>query len=179
MAKPYVTVSLLLHGQDSPVDIADYVDNAGRFVALGTQAMAMLGRHETLHYIDAEGVETIIPYHAVVAYTVSKTSDDYTKLDDEYCVPDPCVAAGTCHASWTITFYNGKDKVGEVITSDGEVPKYNGSTPVKEGYTFIGWNTSDGAATALEGLPAAAEAASYYAIFEANPEPDPNAPSEP
>ena len=174
MAKPYVTVSVLIHGNDTPMEITDYVDDAGRFVAIGTQAAAMLGRHEAIHYVDAEGGEYIIPYHAVMAYTITKTSDEYTKLEDEYCVADPCVAEKTCNTSWTITFANDDVKLQEEIVKDGETPAYHGSTPTKteEGYTceFIGWNTSKDAETALDAIPAATAAATYYAIFTCTPD---------
>lgn len=173
MAKPYVTVSLILHGEDTPIEITDYVDNSGRFVAIGTQAAAMLARHEAIHYVDAEGVETIIPYHAIVAVNISKTSDDYTKLDDVFCVADPCVAAKTCNTSWTIKFFDGEELLAEYIVKDGDIPAYNGSTPSKEGYTFLGWNSDKDADVALESLPAATEAASYYAIYEEDEEPEP------
>lgn len=174
MTKPYVTVSVTVHGNDTPLEIADYVDDAGRFVAIGTQAAAMLGREQAIHFVDAEGAEYIIPYHAIVAYSITKTSDEYTKLEDEYCVVDPCIAEQTCHQSWTITFANGEEKLQESLVKDGETPVYEGSTPTKTetGYTceFIGWNTSADAETALEAIPAATAAATYYAIFTCTPD---------
>lgn len=158
--KPYVTVTLTLHG-GTEKEIADYVDDSSRFVAIGTQAAAMLGRHEAIHYVDASGVETIIPYHAIVAVNITKESDDYTKPDDEYCTD-----AVIDRQSWTIKFYNGETFLYETIVNNGDVPVYNGQTPTKEGYTFIGWNTDPEAETALEKLPAATVTATYYAIFE-------------
>lgn len=95
MTKPYVTVSLILHGGTTK-EIADYVDNDGKFIALGTQAMAMLERHEAIHYVDANGVETIIPYHAIVEVNVAKESDDYTKPEDAYCQPIECEYGKVC-----------------------------------------------------------------------------------
>ena len=167
MAKPYVTVSLLLHGVDTEMEITDYVDNSGRFVPIGTQAAKAIEDRSQIHFVDAEGIELIIPFHAIVAVTITKESDDYTPLDDEYCVVDPCVAAKTCNTSWTIKFYDGETFLYETLTKDGEVPVYGGATPTKEGYTFLGWNTDKDAETALEALPAATATATYYAIFEA------------
>lgn len=95
MTKPYVTVSLILHGGTTK-EIADYVDNDGKFIALGTQAMAMLERHEAIHYVDANGVETIIPYHAIVEVNVAKESDDYTEPEDAYCQPIECEYGKVC-----------------------------------------------------------------------------------
>ncbi len=167
MAKPYVTVELVLHGVDSTVTIADYVDDNGRFVPLGTQAAAMLGRHDLVHFVDSNGVEVIIPYHAVVSYMVSKQTDDYTELEDEYCIADACVAEGTCNKSWTISFYNGETLLQQTIYKNGQTPIYEGATPVGETCEeFIGWNTTPDAETALASLPAATDTESYYAIFD-------------
>ena len=167
--KPFVTVHLYIHGNDTPLDVSDYVDDSGKFVPLGTQVLSMLEKHDLVHFKDSEGVETIIPYHAVVAYAVEKASDEYTALEDEFCQTDPCLAEGTCNTSWTITFANGDTKLAEYLVENGETPVYGGATPTKtqEGYTceFIGWNTDKTAQTALDELPPATAAATYYAIF--------------
>lgn len=168
MAKPYVTVSLMLHGTDSELEITDYVDNNGRFVPIGTQAAKAIEDRSQIHFVDAEGVEVIIPFHAIVEISITKESDAYTPLDNDYCIVDPCVAAKNCNTSWTIKFYDGETFLYETIVKDDEVPVYDGSTPTKECYTFLGWNTDKTAETALEALPAATGTATYYAIFEKN-----------
>ena len=73
-------------------------------------------------------------------------------------------------ASHTITWViDGKST--ETSWYEGETPVYNGETPTKAAdgcttYTFAGWATSaDG--DVLETIPAATDAATYYAIFTA------------
>lgn len=159
--KPFVTVSVMIHGGDSPLEITDYVDDNGRFVNIGSQVAAQLGRFDAIHFVDAEGTEVIIPYHAVVAYSVTKAEGEFTPADDAFCIND--VVNNT---SYTISFYNDTDLVGQYVVKEGNTPVYGGVTPTKDGYVFIGWNTDKTAETALEELPPAEATASYYAIFE-------------
>lgn len=161
MAKPFVTVSLLLHGADSSLDIADYVDNSGKFVALGQYASAALARGEQLHFNDAEGIEVIIPYHAVVEYNVTKTTDDVTPADDAF-----CIESVINNTSFTVSFYNGETLLQSTVVKEGGVPIYDGTTPKKDCYTFLGWNTDKTADAPLEELPPVEDTTSYYAIFE-------------
>ena len=83
--KPFVTVSLRIHGYDSPFEIADYVDGNGRFVNIGSQAVAQLERGDAVHFVAAEGTEIIIPYHAIVAYSVTKEEGEFTPAEDAFC----------------------------------------------------------------------------------------------
>ena len=158
--KPFVTVSLLLHG-NTEVEIADYVDNNGKFVNIGTQAAAAIDRGDNIHYVTAEGVDTFIPFHAIDAVNFAKESDDFTPAEDAFCEEDV-----TDYTYWTVTFYNGETALQSGLVKDGDTPVYSGATPTKEGYTFLGWNTDAEAEEPLETLPAITEATSLYAIFE-------------
>ena len=169
----FTTLTLTLHNIDDPIVIQDYVDDAGKFVAIGTHATAAYLRGEQIHYKDADGYEIIIPYEAIVASSITREEDEYTKPEDAFCTVPECLQDDTCSTSWTITFANGEEKLAEEIVKNGETPVYNGTTPTKteEGYTceFIGWNTTADAETALEELPPATETATYYAIFTCTP----------
>lgn len=67
---------------------------------------------------------------------------------------------------FTITWMNGETKLGEDKVEYGKAPAYTGDTPVKEGYTFLGWNSDSTAEVVLEDLPVVTANATYYAIFE-------------
>lgn len=85
--KPFVTVTMTLHGEVEK-EVSDYVDNGGKFVPLGTEVLAMLERHEVVHYKDESGVETIIPFDSVMTYNTTKESQEYTKPEDAFCKAD-------------------------------------------------------------------------------------------
>ena len=66
----------------------------------------------------------------------------------------------TVEITWIV---DGEDQTQEVCM--GVAPVYLGGTPVKEGYSFLGWSTSaDGAV--LETLPAVNGGEVFFAIFE-------------
>lgn len=67
-----------------------------------------------------------------------------------------------------ITFMNGETKLEEDTVEYGKAPVYGGSTPIKTGYTFLGWNSNSAATEALSELPVVTGDATYYAIFEIN-----------
>ena len=139
--KPYVKVTLTLHGGTEKV-ITDYVDNSGRFIAIGTQAAAMLDRHKAIHYVDANGVETIIPYHAIVAVNITKESDDYTKPEDAFCVSE---GGKTYDVYFSYLIVDGEtgDCGAPLLeiksVAEGEVPVYTGTMPTIPDSEFEGW----------------------------------------
>ena len=174
--KPFVTTNLLLHGDELQMGFQDFVDLDGAFHPIGTQAAMAVEAREQIHVMYND-TEYIIPFHAIVAVYISKESDEYTPAEDTFCVADPCLAENNCNTSWTISFYNGETLLQQSTFANGATPSYNGVTPTKPDdaentYTFIGWNTSADAETALEAIPAAEAVASYYAIFEATPKGD-------
>ena len=83
--KPFVTVSLLIHGGDTNIDIADYVDDNGVFVPLGTQVAAAVEAKRQIHFVDGDGNEVIIPFHSIEAANVTKEDGEYTPAEDEFC----------------------------------------------------------------------------------------------
>lgn len=84
--KSFRKVTLKVHDIADPIVIEDYVDANGKFVPIGTQAMAMLDKKETLHYKDSEGVETFIPYHAIEEVLTVIEEKEYTNPEDEFCI---------------------------------------------------------------------------------------------
>ena len=109
MAKPFVKVTLILHGSDDALRIDDYVGDDGRFVPIGTQAAAAPERRDQIHYVDAEGYEIIIPFHAIVASNVTKETGEFTPLEDEFCKEDMPVDRGAVVGTAIVDV----DKVGE------------------------------------------------------------------
>ncbi|MBO4962199.1 MAG: InlB B-repeat-containing protein [Clostridia bacterium] len=77
--------------------------------------------------------------------------------------------ADPCTVTW-------KNHDGSVIETDenvswGSVPEYNGETPVKSGYTFMGWATTlDGTPVDQSNLSKLSGDVTYYAIFVSNDE---------
>lgn len=66
----------------------DIID--GKFYNFGVQALAALKAHKTIdvHYPEMDGdpaQEIIIPYHAVLEWSVEKEEDEYTKPEDDFC----------------------------------------------------------------------------------------------
>ena len=89
MNKPFVNVLVVLHG-DVEFNIYDYVDENGKYIAVGTEAAAMLDRHEDIHYMNLDEepkTEYILPYHAIIRSKVSKEPAKYEKPEDSYCQP--------------------------------------------------------------------------------------------
>ena len=76
--------------------------------------------------------------------------------------------------SYTVTWVNedGTELEKDENVEYGTMPEYNSSEPTKAAdadhtYTFLGWNTDQGATTALTQLPNVTANATYYAIFSA------------
>lgn len=59
-----------------------YVDENGK--RYGTYAADAFNSHKTIDSVNDSGIRVIIPFHAVKAVTISKTTDDATKAD-AYC----------------------------------------------------------------------------------------------
>lgn len=70
--------------------------------------------------------------------------------------------------TYTITWKNGDTTLDTDTVDYGEAPTYTGETPIKTGYTFLGWNTDSAATTAIDPLPDVTADTTYYAIFEIN-----------
>lgn len=73
--KTTIELSITLHGVDDPITVS------------GDEAWGVLASIEqgnTLH-IPADGAELIVPYHAVIAVTVTKSTEEVTK-EDANCV---------------------------------------------------------------------------------------------
>lgn len=68
--------------------------------------------------------------------------------------------------TFTVTWKNGDTTLDTDTVNYGVVPSYDGDTPTKTGYTFLGWNTDKDAETAMAELPAATVDVTYYAIFQ-------------
>lgn len=80
----FTTVNLTIHGLDEAPSITDYVDDNGRFVNIGVQVAAALTAKKTIHFM-MDGTEVIVPYHAVVTYSILHEEEPYTKPDDDFC----------------------------------------------------------------------------------------------
>lgn len=83
----FTTVTLLLHNDGGELAISDYVDSNGKFVNIGVQALAALQAKKAIHITAQTGEEVIVPYHAVLGYSVTKEEGEYTKPEDDFCKP--------------------------------------------------------------------------------------------
>ena len=160
--KPFVTVYLYLHdrGEDT-TGIADYIDDNGKFINIGTQTAAMIERREAVHFQEGDD-EIIIPFHAISGVVITKADDEYTKPDDDFCQP-PCPEVG-CNVSYTVTWMNGETKLGEQVYDYGATPSYNGTPTGEECKEFAGWATTAGGEP-LDTLPPVTDTTTYYAVF--------------
>ena len=157
----FTEVSIFLHnGETEPKEITDYVDSqTGKFINEGVQAAASLKRHETVYVKEADA-EMIIPYHAVLAWSVKKTDGEYVTPQDAFCQPVGCDEKVT--VTWIDV--DGETVLGTDEVCKGKVPVYSGATPTSGG-EFIGWNTETGTNTPISPLPPATADITYYAVY--------------
>lgn len=85
MNRAFITVTLTLHDGD-PIEVADYVDDNGKFVNIGYQAEKCIARREAVQFVDAEGVETFIPFHAIIGVQISREVKEVPDAEDKFCV---------------------------------------------------------------------------------------------
>lgn len=175
--KPFVEVALMLHGVNGSFSFADYLNDNGEFINIGTQAAAAIARREAIHLYDENqgdnGAEVVIPFHAISIALTSKESGEYTKPEDDFCQPQE---SHTCDTEYTVTWKQIVDVddestdilLGTETYCEGSIPSYKGATPTAVDLEFVGWNSSraiPGEGTALAELPAVTEAVTYYTIF--------------
>jgi len=87
MDKAVTGVGMTLHG-GMDFGISDDIDEQGHFVNNGVRALAALKRHEQIHAktSDTDGmVEVIVPYHAVMEYSVRKRVYPIPDAVDDFC----------------------------------------------------------------------------------------------
>lgn len=112
----FTSVKLQLHPSSQMV-ISDIADD-GKFYNLGVQTLAALKAHKTIdvHYPEMDGdpaQETIIPYHAVLSWSVTKGEDEYTKPEDDFCKAESTPTdEGITLLDGTYTF-SEEDGIGE------------------------------------------------------------------
>lgn len=153
-------LTVLVHDISDSVSIEDYIDDNGKYINIGTQALAALKACKAIHFKDSEGQEIFIPYHAVVGYSFEREDAEYTAPEDDF-----CKSADAAKPLYTVTWMNGEESLGSELYAEGSVPSYKGEEPEGTG-TFVGWSdTADG--EALEELPPVTEATTFYAVFEA------------
>lgn len=85
--KPFVTVTLGIHDAEETIEIKDYIDANGKFVNIGTQAAAAINRRVAIHYVNADGQEIVIPFHAITSVKFAKEQGTYTPAEDAFCKP--------------------------------------------------------------------------------------------
>lgn len=84
--KPLITTSIDYYdGQQATIEFADAIVD-GETVRYGSTVRKQVLNKETIDSIDTDGTHQIIPYHAVVVATVTKTdSEEQTKPEDAFC----------------------------------------------------------------------------------------------
>lgn len=92
----FTTARVLLHSGS----LESFEDNTndGKFHNYGVQAYSALKAHKTIdvNYPGENAEEIIIPYHAVLLWSVTKEEDEYTKPEDAFCKPVECLTAPIC-----------------------------------------------------------------------------------
>lgn len=85
MNRAFITVTLTLHDGD-PIEVADYVDDNGKFVNIGYKAEKCVARREAVQFVDADGVETFIPFHAIIGVQIGREVKEVPDAEDKFCV---------------------------------------------------------------------------------------------
>lgn len=89
--------SVLIFVHDlTPFTVSDYVDDNGKFVPIGAQVAGAIARREAVHYVSEDGVETIIPFHAITGVNIEKGEHEYTKPEDDFCKAMECPTTPMC-----------------------------------------------------------------------------------
>lgn len=85
----FTTVNVEIHkdGLGHMQEFVDYADG-NKFYNHGVQALAALKAHKTIDINYPELGEKIIPYHAVLSWSVTKEDGEYTKPEDDFCKPE-------------------------------------------------------------------------------------------
>ena len=157
------TTTITLHGVEvqginDTIRFADDPD-----LKSGIQAAASLTKHETVHVKQrgrTNDTEYIIPYHAVLMWDVTKTTEEIAPPEDAFCQPVGCDEIVT--VTWIDV--DGETVLGTDEVCKGKVPVYSGATPTSGG-EFIGWNTETGTNTPISPLPPATADITYYAVY--------------
>ena len=84
MNRAFITVTLALHDGD-PIEIADYVDDNGKFVNIGYQAEKCIAHRDAVAYADENG-EYFIPFHAIIGVQISREVKEVPDVEDKFCV---------------------------------------------------------------------------------------------
>ena len=83
MTKYLTTTTVTVHGVDTPVEFADTATYNG-----GSAVAAMVKQGKDIYVKDSEGVETIIPWHAVMMATIEHSTSTAEDPVDAFCTPE-------------------------------------------------------------------------------------------
>lgn len=114
----FTSVNMRLHqGTNGFMGFMDEVIN-NKFYNFGVQAYSALKAHKTIDIKfpnngDYNGEEYIIPYHAVMEWSVTKEEDEYTKPEDEFCKSESTPTDDITLVDGTYTFENVDGGTGE------------------------------------------------------------------
>lgn len=93
------SVMLFIHGSNAPIYISDYEDDDGKLISIGARAAGAIAKREAIHYVSEDGVETIIPFHAITGINIAKGVDTlYVKPTDDFCKAMECPTTPMCDA---------------------------------------------------------------------------------
>lgn len=77
--KQLKTINVLVHGSDTPIEVADTVSAPN-----ASNALAEFENFKTMHLVTDNGI-IYVPFHAVVAITVTAELSDPITKEDPYC----------------------------------------------------------------------------------------------
>ena len=112
----FTTVRVYIHepalGSHSFEDWVSDLD--GKFYNFGVQTLAALKAHKTIDVYfpagyDGDAYEDIIPYHAVLDWSVTKEEGEYTKPEDDFCKSESTPTGDITLLDGTYTFEQDDD----------------------------------------------------------------------
>lgn len=90
------TAVLLFVHDIGTISVRDTLDIHDKYLGAGSLVEGCLTRKEAVHYFSVDEREVIIPYHAIVGYTVDRFPREDAEPTDDFCKAMECPTAPMC-----------------------------------------------------------------------------------